>query len=44
MKSYKVANAEPDRGFSVAIGAFGTERSQIKKNNVKHIKGLFNTK
>jgi hypothetical protein len=44
MKSYKVANAEPDRGFSVAIGAFGTERSSNKKNNVKHIKGLFNTK
>jgi hypothetical protein len=29
MKSYKVANAEPDRGF---------------KNNIKLIKGLFNSK
>ncbi len=45
MKSYKVANAEPDRGFSVAIGAFGTERSSNKKkNNIKLNKGLFNSK
>ncbi len=35
MKSYKVSNAEPDRGFSVAIGAFGTERSSNKKKQYK---------
>ena len=35
MKSYKVANAEPDRGLSVAIGAFGTERSSNKKKQYK---------
>jgi hypothetical protein len=45
MKSYKVANAEPDRAFSAAMSAFGTERSSNKKKiNIKLIKGLFNTK
>jgi hypothetical protein len=40
MKSYKVANAEPDRGFSVAIGAFGTKRSSNIKKQYKAYKGF----
>jgi hypothetical protein len=37
MKRYKVANAEPDRDFSAAMSAFGTERSSNKKINIKLI-------
>jgi hypothetical protein len=34
MKSYKVANAEPDRAFFAAMSAFGTKRSANKKKSI----------